>query len=112
MLHKGARAAGLGVQDIASGPAAAFPIGCKPSLDEIVRPAFVALALIFAAGPVLAQAVLILRDGSKPCPFGYTAAGSYCAPVSANSRQAIDRPTGSTCPHGWSPSGSRCLKNR
>ena len=100
------------MQDIASGPAAAFPIGCKPSLDEIVRPAFVALALIFAAGPVLAQAVPILRDGSKPCPFGYTAAGSYCAPVSANSRQAIDRPTGSTCPHGWSPSGSGCLKNR
>ena len=70
------------------------------------------VALLLTAGIVLAQAVPIPRDGSKPCPFGYTAAGSYCAPVSANSRQAMDRPTGGTCPHGWSPSGSGCLKNR
>src|ERR1700712_5452499 len=94
------------------GASGCFPIGCKPSLGGIVGPAFVAPALIFSAGPVLAQAVRILRDGSKPCPSGYTAAGSYCAPVSANSRQAIDRPTGGTCPHGWSPSGSGCFKNR
>jgi hypothetical protein len=72
--------------------------------------ALIAFVALVSATPVLAQALPLARDGRRPCPYGYTSSGAFCAPVSDRSRAAIPKPVRGVCPTGWNPSGGACLK--
>jgi hypothetical protein len=44
------------------------------------------------------------------CPHGYTSSGSFCVPR-VGAQDAIPLPLNGTCPHGWTRSGSFCLRS-
>jgi hypothetical protein len=46
----------------------------------------------------------------ESCPHGYSASGSFCV-RHAGAQDAIPLPPNSTCPHGWLRSGSFCLRS-
>jgi hypothetical protein len=50
------------------------------------------------------------RSGGSTCPLGYSASGSYCVSNPGNQRQAIPR-EGSICPLGYVRSGGYCLES-
>jgi hypothetical protein len=77
-----------------------------------------AVAILALAFPLPAAARELPRPGGAlpfastdgNCPSGYYRSGSFCAPVSRDSRPAVARPPGASCPSGWYTSGSGCVQ--
>jgi hypothetical protein len=44
------------------------------------------------------------------CPSGYDTSGSFCGPPNKDSRPAVPKPPGASCPFGWYQSGAACVR--
>ena len=66
------------------------------------------LALALLHDPASAQDEPFVNQGG--CPSGYDTSGSFCGPPNKDSRPAVPKPPGASCPFGWYQSGAACVR--
>ena len=64
-------------------------------------PIIVAIVLALSASTALAEPLPVAKPPGPggSCAHGYPSSGSFCTQQGA--RDAIAKPPGATCPHGW-----------
>jgi hypothetical protein len=69
----------------------------------------IVVAVLLLATPALAQHTGAQPFSSKDtnCPSGYYRSGGFCTPLNKDSRPALPRPPGASCPSGWYALGLR-----
>jgi hypothetical protein len=75
----------------------------------------------FRLASIAILAVLATTAAAEPLPYfkqgqcssGYVQSGSYCVPKSGGTvRPAVTKPTGASCPSGWTQSGGACERTK